>query len=217
MANMGIHRLALVEEPSDTNTEEVRMMALHAYPIYEKAKRFRGLEDAVAGSVIAAGITRRTGKNRKSVSLLPQELAAKGMNTCRGDICLVFGNEQNGLNAEELNICTMACHIPSHPDNPSLNLSHAVQLICYELFTASGGLAGDSAPISLSVIEKLADTVESTLQAAGYFDKPDRFGTRLFFRDIFSRAALTEREASHLEKVFQKLKTLNEKNGKICD
>ncbi len=210
MDNMGIRRLALVGKPGggEYDSDKIKMMALHAYPVYENALRHTTLEEAVAGTVLTAGITRRTGKNRKRLSLLPEELAEKGRETSEGDIALVFGNEQHGLNARELSVCTLACHIPSHPANPSLNLSHAVQLICYEFFKASDGTAGDRVHLPLQRMDALADTVESALQASGYYDKPDRFGTRLFFRDLFARAGLTEKEAAHLEKVFQKLRSL---------
>jgi len=216
MENMGIHRLSIVDEPQDLDRDKIRMMALHAYPVYERALRFNHLEDAVAGAIMAAGITRRTGKQRKRVSLLPEELALKGMDTAEGDIALVFGNEQNGLNARELNACTIACHIPSHPENPSLNLSHAVQVLCYEMYRRSGETPGKTEALPLSVIDALSETVETTLRVSGYYDnKPDRFGTRLFFRDIFARALLTEKEAVHLEKVFQKLMTLGGREHEI--
>ena len=129
MENMGLSRLSLVGDLSGIDDEKVRMMAIHAFPVYRKALRFEKLEDAVAGTVIAAGITRRRGKNRKRVSWLPEQMAKRAVETEGGDIALVFGNEQNGLNDEELAACSEACHIPSHPQNPSLNLSHAVQII----------------------------------------------------------------------------------------
>lgn len=206
---MGLSRLSLVGDLSDIDEEKVRMMSIHAYNIYENAKRYETLPKALNGTVIASGITRRLGKNRKRLSRLPEELATHAMNTKDGDIALVFGNEQSGLSDKELAACTEACHIPSHPDNPSLNLSHAVQILTYSFYReAMKNKSAVYSAIPIDTVDSLADTVESTLKDSGYYDKPDRFKTRLFFRDIFARATLTKIEADHMEKVFQKLRSL---------
>ena len=215
MENMGLSRLALVGDLSGIDDEKVRMMAIHALPIYEKALRYETLEDAVATTVIAAGITRRRGKNRKRVSWLPEEMARRAGETAEGDIALIFGNEQNGLNDEELAACSEACHIPSHPDNPSLNLSHAVQIMAYALYRESAGeRVGRCASVPLERINALSETVDAALKETGYYDKPDRFRTSQFFRDIFARARLTNREADHLEKVFQRFRVRLEDRNK---
>ena len=207
MENMGLSRLSLVGDLSGIDDEKVRMMAIHALPLYKKALRFERLEDAVVETVIAAGITRRRGKNRKRVSWLPEEMAHRAAETAEGDIALIFGNEQNGLNDEELAACSEACHIPSHPDNPSLNLSHAVQIMSYAMYRESAGeRVGRCSSVPLERINSLTETVDAGLKEAGYYDKPDRFRTSQFFRDIFARARLTASEADHLEKVFQRFR-----------
>lgn len=214
MENMGLSRLSLVGNLEGIEEEHVRWMALHAFPIYQKARHFQSLPLALEGMTMAAGITRRRGKKRKRLSLLPEELASMAAETGEGDIALVFGNEQNGLSDRELAACTQACHIPSHEQNPSLNLSHAVQILAYTFFRQGAGeRTGGCKPVSLKRHDELADVVVSCLQRAGYFDKADRFGTHDFFRDTFARARLTAQEADHMEKVFQKLKFLFPKDG----
>ncbi|RDG31466.1 RNA methyltransferase [Oceanispirochaeta sp. M1] len=213
MENMGISHLSLVGDLKAVDHEKVRMMAIHSYWIYENAGHFETLPEALSNAVIASGITRRLGKNRKHISRLPEELASFASDTAEGDIALVFGNEKSGLNDEELAFCTEACHIPSHPDNPSLNLSHAVQILTYSFYRETmQNNTGRYSPVPIATIETLADTVESTLKDSGYYDKPDRFKTRQFFRDIFARASLSKKEADHMEKVFQKLRSLAKSN-----
>ncbi|MDA3958220.1 RNA methyltransferase, partial [Oceanispirochaeta sp.] len=125
MENMGISRLSLIGDLSGIDHDQVKMMALHSLSIYEQAKRFATLEEALKGTVMAAGISRRLGKQRKRVTWLPEELASRASETDSGDVALVFGNEKNGLTDEEISACTEACAIPGNPQNPSLNLSHA--------------------------------------------------------------------------------------------
>ena len=46
---------------------------------------------------------------------------------------MVFGGERNGLTNENLLCCTHICEIESNPDYPSLNLSHAIQIVTYAI------------------------------------------------------------------------------------
>ena len=48
-------------------------------------------------------------------------------------VSILFGREDSGLNNDELRRCNLHCHIPTHPDYESLNLSMAVQIVCYEI------------------------------------------------------------------------------------
>jgi tRNA/rRNA methyltransferase len=51
------------------------------------------------------------------------------------EVRLVFGPEASGLTQAEM-ACGHRVSIPSHPAQPSLNLSHAVMIAAYEVFRA---------------------------------------------------------------------------------
>ncbi len=59
----------------------------------------------------------------EAAALLPEERGA-----------LVFGPEASGLALDEIALCGRRVRIPSHPRQPSLNLSHAVMVAGYEVF-----------------------------------------------------------------------------------
>ncbi len=208
MQNMGLKRLAIAGDISELNLEHVRDMSIHAKSIFDGAERFDTLEEALKDTVLAAGITRRRGSRRKYFSYLPEELAEKAAEYTEGTIALVFGNEQNGLNDRELAACTAACHIPSDPQNPSLNLSHAVQIMAYVFYRKSEERIGRYTPVSLEKVDELSSAVYGVLEDIGFFDKPDRFDTRGYFRDIFARSGMSLKEARHMEKVFKKIRYL---------
>jgi tRNA/rRNA methyltransferase len=208
MKSMGITRLTLVS-PFSINLTEVYQMAIHAREIFDAAIIVDSLEEALADSVLSAGVTRRRGAKRKWFSLLPEELADRSASTESGDIALVFGNERTGLSDEELNHCNVACHIPSSPDFPSLNLSHAVQMVCAAFFSCSiGEKHGGYTPVNRQAVDSLVQVIHDSLDAMGYFKNADRFHTDRYFRDILARASLSVREARHMEKVFRKLQYL---------
>jgi tRNA/rRNA methyltransferase/tRNA (cytidine32/uridine32-2'-O)-methyltransferase len=136
MMNMGLARLRVVREPETPWDEaRIRARAVHAEGIWDRAERFSSLAEAVAGFPLVIGTTRRTGRRRKSHTMTAAETAAY-LREHPGPAALVFGNERTGLDDGELNLCNLAAHIPASEAFPSLNLSHAVQIFCYELYRA---------------------------------------------------------------------------------
>ena len=208
MKTMGLSRLYIVKPSRNLDNEWVRNMAVHAYSLYENAWFYDTLEEALEGVSLSAGITRRRGNRRKFFSHLPEEFARRAL-SLQGESALVFGNEQNGLNDRELSCCHMAVHIPSNPEFPSLNLSHAVQVMTASLWRESeGGRIGKYTPISGGEAEDLIRTIHETLDDLGYFIKSDPYDTDTYFRDIIARAALSKREARLMEKIFTKIRYL---------
>ena len=216
MKSMGLRSLILAAA-REMRDDEVFTMALHARDVYERARRCDDLESALAGTVLSAGITRRRGAKRKWFSLLPEQLAERAAATASGRVALVFGNERDGLSDEELARCTLACHIPSSPEFPSLNLSHAVQLTASAFWRRSiderGAGAGGYHPIDREAVDNLTAVIHGSLEAMNYFRSADPLHTDRFFRDILTRAALSVREARHLEKIFRKLHYLKAGGG----
>lgn len=208
MKSMGLKKLVLVS-PSWFDPDEVYQAAIHARELYDEAERYYDLNEALSDTSMSAGITRRRGVRRKWFSVLPEELAERSAGLDRGTTALVFGNEQSGLSDEELNCCTIACHIPSSPDFPSLNLSHAVQIITAAFWRHSiGEHSGGYEPIPREELDRLVSIIHDSLDGMHYFKSADRFHTDRYFRDILARSALSVKEARHMEKIFRKLQYL---------
>jgi len=208
MKTMGISKLVLVN-PAEFSEDEVYRMAIHARDVYDNSLVYTNLEEALGGTALTTGITRRRGVKRKWSSIPPEELARKIASSSSGECAIVFGNEQSGLSDEELRQCNAACHIPSSSNFPSLNLSHAVQVIAAYLYRESiGDYDGSFTPVTRDQIEALAMTIHDALEALNYFKTADKQHTRIFFRDILARAQLSKKEAKHLEKIFRKLRYL---------
>jgi tRNA/rRNA methyltransferase/tRNA (cytidine32/uridine32-2'-O)-methyltransferase len=226
MMNMGLSRLRIVPEPGGANAPgdeaQIRARAVHAAGIWEKAEHFPTLAAAVAGFPFVIGTTRRTGRRRKSHTMTPEETALR-LREHPGPAALVFGNERTGLDDGELNLCNLAAHIPAAPAFPSLNLSQAVQIFCYELYRALAGEPRGSprtepfaprsgrrwTPLDQTALEETVRAVTDSLESLGFYKQPGREEQERFFRDIFSRAALTRREAEYLELIFAKAARLS--------
>jgi len=133
-------------------------------------------------------------------------------------VALVFGSERAGLDAEELNCCNVASHIPVSDEFPSLNLSHAVQVYAYELFLAFGGadeahVKGEWVPLRREAADRLALEITETLAGLGFYKQPGREEQQRFLRDVISRAGLGEREGRYLKGILEKAAMLGSLKG----
>lgn len=202
MKTMGITRLAFVG-PLPEDMHQARVLAVHAVDVLEAATRHASVGEAVQGHTLVAGMTRRQGRWRKQVAMTPEALADHVATHSGGPIALVFGNEESGLSDEELDPCHLVVSIPSSPLFPSLNLSHAVQIVTYSLFRRIGGTGtARYAPAGVERLESVTDAVMAGLREAGLFSQGFEDGMRRLYRDILARAALSEAEAARVERSF---------------
>jgi len=220
MKTMGFTDLAIAGRILDYDPEHIRFMAVHAYDVFEGATHYATLKEALADTALSAGVTRRQGKSRKRSSFLPEEFAARTLPEGTGTVALVFGNEEHGLTTEELASCTASIHIPSSPEFPSLNLSHAVQVVTYTFFRAAAlyryateaspsyedGIFHHERPVDSVRIDSLMSGVMETLTELGFFRISDAEPTRIFLRDIMGRALMNAREAEEMANIFRKIR-----------
>jgi TrmH family RNA methyltransferase len=227
LKTMGYDSLSLADCPS-YDEDIVRSFALASYDVYEKARRYSSLEEALSDAGIAVGLSRRLGKKRKE-SLPLMEFAASYADY-PGTVALVFGNERDGLSDRELSVCDLAVYIPSSELFPSLNLSHALQLAFWELrragLMASAGQKAGPRPTESALPAASARTdstaargltraraksIADTLQAAGFYKIAGRPESEAFLAELMARACLSEAEADRFQGLFSKLAALEAK------
>jgi len=184
------------------NLAVIGARAVHAADIWENAEIFNSLEEAIRDRTLVIGTTRRRGRRRKRITMTPSE-TAEFLKNHPGNAALVFGNERTGLEDDELNLCSLASHIPANDEFPSLNLSHAVMVYAYELFrtlteTEDSTVKGQWIPLDQETINFLVKKLTDRLKDLGFYKQPGREEQERFYRDLFSRAGLTEREAMYL-------------------
>ena len=184
----------------------IRARAVHAVDVWEAAETYDSLTAAVKDCGLVIGTTRRRGRHRKQVTMTPAETAVF-LKDRPGPAALVFGSERTGLEDDELELCNFASHIPADGAFPSLNLSHAVQVYAYELFQNLAGpedVKGQWVPLDQEAIEVLVREIADNLKTLGFYKQIGREEQKRFFRDTFSRAALTEREGRYFTDIIAK-------------
>jgi TrmH family RNA methyltransferase len=207
MKTMGLEALYLVGA-RDLDLGEAAVTALSARDLLDRAVLCDTLPQALGGTSLSAGLSRRRGRWRKYFALDPEQLVDR-IASLRGPCALVFGAEADGLTDEELGCCHLAVRIPTSPRFPSLNLSHAVQVLAYLLYRRLQQPAPDRFhPVSDGELGQVVGAIVGTLEGLGFFAKASPREMGLFWRDLLARAALEKREAERLERIFHEIRGL---------
>jgi TrmH family RNA methyltransferase len=203
--NFGVSDVRLIE-PAAAPDEEAHRLASGAGDVLGAMRRFPSLPLAVADfqAVVATSSLRGRGPHRAlALSELPGFLQGLG----RGGAAFVFGPEKSGLTEEEMSHASVFLRLPTEPDFPTLNVSHAVAVAL-----AATRLAGD-APAH-EPLERLAraEDVEGAighwnqaLGAIGFYDTGHRDRTLRDWRRIVAGRPLSEREVAILRGVANRV------------
>tara|TARA_B100001057_G_scaffold218265_1_gene218412 strand:+ start:701 stop:1414 length:714 start_codon:yes stop_codon:yes gene_type:complete len=133
MKNFGFKKLYIVEPEINFPNHKAKATSVGAYDIINKAKVFNNVEDAINSfNLIVSLSARRRDINKKHISLKDfQKIITKKTNL---NIGLMFGPEASGLSNKDLSFSNYILQIPTSTKFKSLNLSHSLTIICYELF-----------------------------------------------------------------------------------
>ncbi|MBD3264209.1 MAG: hypothetical protein GF375_03800 [Candidatus Omnitrophica bacterium] len=170
-----------------------------------RAQKHDKLKDAVGNSHFIFGTTCRPRENKPvfdfdRIKHLIVSLA------CNQKVSILFGKENFGLSRSESELCDSFFYIPASPDFSSYNLSHAVAIVCYEIFTMVRNMH------SLASLE-LASSKEYE-ELLSYMEEfiTDKLKSSHLkpaittLRRIFSRTHLTPNEIGLLKSLFVKPK-----------
>ena len=199
MANMGVRHLRLAAPNLQSGWDEAARMAVHATDILAAREEFATFEEAVADCVAVVGTTARGGLYRQHVKA-PRECAADILSlACTGPVAVVFGREDKGLLNEEVAQCTHLVRIPVDEGYTSINLSQAVLVACYELFTATGRYVPPhekAPPAPQAQKMQLMKNWANMLVEIGFMKPEQTDHFMQGFHRVFSRGVVTKDDAA---------------------
>ena len=200
MKNFGFTRLVLIDSCKLGN--EAKARASHAQDVLESADVCT-IEDVFARSSI---VVATTGEVSKSVCTpmrmpfySPRELRER-IGPAEGRISILFGRENWGLNNDEVKKSDMICTIPTAPEYPIMNLSHAVGVVCYELANLPSKEYRLASPYDMGYLYGHIDRFLDSVHHPAF----KRENTMIMIRRILGRAGLTTREASTLHGLLRR-------------
>jgi tRNA/rRNA methyltransferase len=132
MKNFGFSKLYIVEPKINFPNHKAKATSVGAYDIINRAKVFDKVENAIKSFNIVISLSaRQRDINKKHLSLKEFQNIIKKKNLKIG---LMFGPEASGLSNKDLSFSNYILQIPTSSKFKSLNLSHSLTLICYEIF-----------------------------------------------------------------------------------
>lgn len=216
MGNFGARELRLVGGCDPAHPEAVAR-ARELAPLLAAARRYPDLESALEGVHHAFAASHRRGKGRAAAPLTPAQMAAAARRLPANERwALVLGNETSGLSNAEVRHCDQVVAIPSRPDHPSLNLSHAAAVLLYAWAAEPPAPRPAAAEPMATAAERhrlYRHAVEAFLRA-GYLDplNPDRTLRHLY--RLLYRARVTPFEVTLLRGFLRKLGHLADRAGR---
>lgn len=205
--NFGVSDLRVVE-PGAAVDEEARRLASGADDLLAAIRRCGDLDEAVGDfdAVIATSSLRGREKQRfLALRELPGFLDRLGP---RARTAFVFGPERSGLMEEERARSTACLRLPTLPEFPTVNVSHAVAVVLgtARAFEPAGDTGEDEEEWSpASDVEAAVEHWDRALEAVGFYDTGHRDRSLRDWRRIVSARPLTRREVAILRGVANRV------------
>ncbi len=131
MLNFNYEKLRVVNPRFSLENEKIIPLAAGADKIIKNIKKYDHFEDAVRDFNILIATTNRLRSIKKKEITFSN--LAKLIKT-KKKVGVVFGPENNGLDNDHLAVCDYFIRIKTNPSFSSLNLSHAVIIVCQKIY-----------------------------------------------------------------------------------
>ena len=210
LKNFGFKKLDLVKPKELWPNKKASATSVGAKDVLNKTKVYSNIKDAINKyDVVYASSARRRDINKRHLSF-NQFIQSIKKNKKR-KIGIMFGPEASGLSNEEISYSNYIFKIPVNKNFESINLSHSVILICYEIFKNLKSAAFKKEKKLIDIVSKkklnvFFDFVENRLDNKGFFSPKEKKKSMLInLRNIFERNQLSDKELRILSSVFSKL------------
>ena len=213
MLNFNLKNLRVVSPLFELSNEKIIPLSAGADSVIKNIKKFSVFEDSVKDLNILIATTNRL-RSIKKKQITFQKLN-KIISNSKNKVGIVFGPEKSGLENEHLSICDYFLKINSNPKFSSLNLSHAVSIVAYEIW--SGNFPKR---LLISNVKKKSDLqatkgelfnflliLQEHLEKNGFFSVLERKKILVQkIRNIFTKLELTSRDISTLLGIIKNLR-----------
>jgi tRNA/rRNA methyltransferase len=207
MANFGFSKLVLINPKCEVDIE-ARRFAKNAQKVLKDAKVCGS--EALEGFDLVIGTTSKVGSdfNIPRIPLLPSDLGVFLSRIRGGKVALLLGREGDGLSNKEILACDFIVKIPTSAVYDSLNISHALAILLYEITKQgySSELMQKYAPINKVDKEQLLKLLDQALKGMNFSTEGKRETQRMVWKRMISKSLLTRREAFALMGFFKKIK-----------
>ncbi len=210
MKNFSFSRLILVDPRCEYDNEEARNRAKHANDIIDNIRIVHSINEIEHDYRI--GTTAKLGSdyNLSRTPSYPEKLSEMIGEIEEGrkdSIGIYFGRESHGLTNEEISKMDFNVHIPTDERYSSLNLSHSVGIILYELSKSDLTLKRNERYKPMSSREKMIieELFSSILDKLDFETETKRKTQDTLWKRMVGKSMLTMRESYALMGLLRKI------------
>ncbi len=210
LKNFGFTKLSIVSPKQSWPNQKAKATSVGAYGIIKKAKIYNNTHDAVSNfNIVISFSARKRDINKKHISINQfLKIIKSKKNTKFG---LMFGPEASGLSNDDLSLSNYILQIPTSKKFKSLNLSHSLSIICYEIFKLenSNKFEKNTKNIKISSKRKIFSLVlhlKKLLEKKGFFVPTEKKHTMLMnINNLIYRMEPNDKEIRILASIISSL------------
>ena len=208
--NMGFKKLAVVN-PRQTITKEAFHRAKSAKDILENALVYESFDQAIKEKTLILATSARERTIPWPTFFIDEisEEIKRELKSTKSKTAIIFGREDNGLSNEELQKCHIHLIIPTSSEYPSLNLSHALQLVAFEIrkITADDNIlkSEDRDMVSNEENEKLLEHLMEVLKKIDFYDSKSSKQVKTRIERLIKKTRLDKMEMGILRGFLSKI------------
>ena len=209
-SNYEVDELRIVSPKCDIFSLEAKKMALKGQKYLDNCKIFDNLKNAIFDCDLVIASCGRIDVSKDSIFVSSEDLfnwivTLKKIN----NLAIIFGREDRGLTNNELLLANKTFNIPTSKNNTSLNLSHAVAIVLYELKKSSSrNLNKELEVFNLASSKQIYDSfveIEKMLLRVGYLMKHTSRAKISKFKNYISRANTSRHEINVLRGIVHQI------------
>tara|TARA_B100000242_G_scaffold54076_1_gene32483 strand:- start:81 stop:830 length:750 start_codon:yes stop_codon:yes gene_type:complete len=209
-SNFEVEELRIISPKCDIFSLEAKKMALKGQKYLNNCKIFDTLENAIFDCDLVIASCGRIEVSKDSYFESSEEIFSwissfKKIN----NLAIIFGREDRGLTNNELLLANKTIVIPTSQNNPSLNLSHAVSIVLYELNKSSKrNINKEMKVFNLASSKQIHDSfleIEDILLKVGYLLKHTSKAKINKFKNYILRANTSRHEINVLRGIVHQI------------
>ena len=219
-SNFGVNELRIVSPQCDVFSLEVKKMALKGQSYIDNCKIFNTIPEAIFDCDLVLATCGRIDLSKNIECESPEEIS-KWISSFEkiNNLGILFGREDRGLSNNELLFAHKIFNIKTSQNYPSLNLSHAVSIILYELNKSStNNLKKDLKVFNLASSKQIYESfneIEEMLIRTGYLLEHTAFSKISKFKKFILKAKTSNHEINILRGIVHQINWfLNNSKGK---
>jgi len=216
LKNFGFSNLKIVSPKQNWPNAKAKATSVGAYDIIKKTKIFDNTLDAISNFDIVFSLSaRKRDINKKHISF--QEFIKIISTKNKNKYGLMFGPEASGLSNEDISYSNYILEIPTSKKFKSMNLSHSLTIICYEIFKLFNNKKFNVKKKSLKIASKkniasLLKHLNNLLDKKDFFNPHEKKPSMLMnINNLFYRFEPSDKELRILASITSTLAKNNKK------